>query len=84
MRVQSEGHATAERSVDTPPRPLAICPDDLVTAPVYEVGPVMINGLGDSWNNDFWKVAGITWNGFNCVVNPINQTVTATQASNSP
>lgn len=76
----------------------AICPDDLVTAPgraidvegsgdeapVYEVGPMSLNGSCDSWSNDFWMVAGITWNGFNCQVSPIDQIVSANQASTAP
>jgi len=53
--------------------------------PIYETGPRMLSGSsGDSWGNDFWKVASVTWNGFNCSVTPINQVITAAQAQSSP
>jgi hypothetical protein len=52
--------------------------------PVYEIGPMVLYGNGDSWSNDFWKVATVQWNGFNCAVTPINTVVTATQAAATP
>lgn len=52
--------------------------------PVYETGPQMLTAGGGSMGNDFWKVASVTWNGFTCSVNPINQIVPANQASSAP
>ena len=52
--------------------------------PVYETGPRVLNGAGDPWSNDFWKVAAVTWNGWTCSVTPLNQVVSATQASTAP
>lgn len=53
--------------------------------PIYETGPMVLYGSsGDPWGNDFWKVASVTWNGWNCSVTPLNQVVTASQASGSP
>ncbi|MFH2006370.1 MAG: hypothetical protein ABI333_07280 [bacterium] len=53
--------------------------------PVWEYGPkILTGGSGSSWDNDFWKVATVTWNGFTCNVTPINQVVTANQAQSSP
>ncbi|MDX9999839.1 MAG: hypothetical protein RBU30_00950 [Polyangia bacterium] len=48
--------------------------------PVYEVGPFAIQGSSDPSNNDFWKVASVTWNGFTCAVTPIGQVVRHWQA----
>ncbi len=53
--------------------------------PVFEAGPMTLNGnTANSWGNDFWKVATVTWNGATCSVLPINQVVTGLQASNAP
>ena len=50
--------------------------------PVYEVGPKTLYGPSDPFSNDFWKVAMVTWTGFDCNVTPIDQTVDAQDAAN--
>jgi len=53
--------------------------------PVYETGPKMLYASGGgSWDNDFWKVASVTWNGWNCSVTTIDQVVPANQAEMNP
>jgi K319L-like, PKD domain len=53
--------------------------------PVYETGPMQLYGSsGGSWDNDFWKVASVMWNGWNCSVTPINQVIPASQAETNP
>ncbi len=51
--------------------------------PVYEVGPFILNGSGSPTSNDFWKVADVTWNGFDCTVNPLGTVVPHWQAEQS-
>lgn len=39
--------------------------------PVYETGPVELVGASSSMENDFWRVATVTWDGFRCSVVPL-------------
>jgi hypothetical protein len=49
--------------------------------PIYEVGPVSLHESGSPWDeNDFWKVADVSWDGFHCQVTPLGAIVTTSQA----
>lgn len=51
--------------------------------PVYEVGPMTLH-IGGMWeDNDFWKVAEVSWDGYHCEVRPIDVVVRADQAMSS-
>jgi hypothetical protein len=49
--------------------------------PVAEYGPERLTGDLDPWENEFWKVAEVTWNGYGCTVRPIDVIVTAEEAA---
>ncbi len=49
--------------------------------PVFEIGPKTLNPSGGSWEgNDFWKVAEVYWDGYDCDVRPIDVIVPADNA----
>lgn len=56
---------------------------DINTDPIYEYGPMTIDVGSTDELNDFWKVADVEWNGFDCDVTPINTVVTAQDARTS-
>ncbi len=62
---------------------------EISTEPVYEVGPRALNADEDGfctdsmyfWEcNDFWRVADITWGGFSCSIDPIDDIILAREA----
>jgi hypothetical protein len=52
--------------------------------PVFELGPKTLTEGSTNSQNDFWKVAQITWQGFTCDISPIDVIVTRDQAATSP
>jgi hypothetical protein len=48
--------------------------------PIYETGPMRLSASWDWESNDFWKVAEVTWDGYECTVRPIDVVVTASEA----
>ncbi len=48
--------------------------------PVFEIGPVRLTAGVDYEGNDFWKVADVTWDGYDCEVRPIDVIVSANDA----
>ncbi len=51
--------------------------------PVWETGPFTLHGDNSPEDNDFWKVADVTWNGYTCTVSPIGTVVQKWQAEQS-
>jgi hypothetical protein len=56
------------------------CGLDSVT-PVFSAGPVTLRAVGpDNGDNDFWKVAVVTWTGVACSVEPLDEIVPSHEA----
>jgi hypothetical protein len=51
--------------------------------PVAEYGPKRITASWDWVDNDFWKVAEVTWDGYGCTVRTIDVIVPASAAQTS-